>query len=53
MTIQELISQVEIRLEYLKTLKVSYIQLDNTEMVLKTEQDINETEQTLNILRNS
>jgi hypothetical protein len=53
MKIQELISQVEIRLEYLKTLKVSYIQLDNTEMVLKTEQDINETEQTLNILRNS
>jgi hypothetical protein len=53
MTIQELIKQIEIRLEYLKNLKVSYIQLDNTEMVLKTEQDINETEQTLNTLKNS
>jgi len=53
MTIQELIKDVEIRLDYLKSLRTSYIQLDNTEMVLKTEQDINETEQTLNTLKNS
>jgi hypothetical protein len=53
MTIQELIKDVEIRLDYLKSLRTSYIQLYNTEMVLKTEQDINETEQTLNTLKNS
>jgi hypothetical protein len=53
MTIQELISQVEIRLEYLKSLRISNIQLNNTDIVLKIENDILETEQTLTILKNS
>lgn len=53
MTIEELIKDVEIRLDYLKTLRTSYIQLGNTAMVLKIEQDISETEQTLNTLKNT
>ena len=53
MTIQKLIKDLEIRLDYLKGLRTSYIQVDNTAMVLKTEQEISETEQTLNTLKNT
>ena len=53
MTIQELILQVEIRLEYLNNLRISNIQLNNTEMILKIETEIFETEQTLNTLKNN
>jgi hypothetical protein len=53
MTIQELIKQCEIRLKYLKDVKVSYIQQNNTEMVLKIETEISDTEQTIEKLKNS
>ena len=53
MTIQKLILQVEMRLEYLKNLRISNIQLNNTEMILKIETEIFETEQTLNTLKNN
>lgn len=47
MTVPKLIIQCEIRLEYLKNLKLSYTQLGNAEMVLKLETEVAETEQTL------
>ena len=50
MTIKKLIKQCEVRLEYLKTQLHSNIQLNNTEMVLKIETEIAETEQTLSVL---
>jgi len=53
MTIPKLIIQCEIRLEYLKSSKLSYTQLGNTEMVLKLEMEIAETEQTLLKLKSS
>ena len=52
MTIQELIIQVEIRLEYLKRLKVSNIELNNQKIVNSLDIEIIETEQTLNTLMN-
>jgi hypothetical protein len=53
MTIQELIKQCETRLKYLKDVKISYIQQNNTEMVLKIETEISDTEQTIEKLKNS
>jgi hypothetical protein len=53
MTIPKLIERLEIRLAYLKDQTVSYIQTDNTEMVLRLETEIAETEQTIEKLRNS
>lgn len=53
MTIPKLINQCEIRLEYLISSKHSYTQLGNTEMVLRLEIEIAETEQTLEKLKNS
>jgi hypothetical protein len=47
MTIKKLIKQCEVRLEYLKSQLQSNIQLNNTEMILKIETEIAETEQTL------
>jgi hypothetical protein len=53
MTIQELIKQCEIRLDYLKSMKTYYTQQNNTEMVLKTETEIAETQQTIEKLKNN
>ena len=47
MTISELIQQCEIRLDYLKALRVSNIQLNNQEMVNKLDVEIMQTEQTI------
>jgi hypothetical protein len=53
MTIQELIEQCEIRLNYLKSARISYIQLNNLEMVTKLDVEILETESTIQTLMNS
>jgi hypothetical protein len=53
MTIAKLINQCEIRLEYLKSSRISNIQLNNTEMVLKIETEIAETEQTIATLKST
>jgi hypothetical protein len=53
MTIQELIEQCEIRLNYLKSVRISNIELNNLEMVARLDIDILETEQTIEILKNS
>jgi hypothetical protein len=52
MTIKELIKQCEIRLNYLIGMKNYYVQQNNTEMVLITETEISETEQTIEKLKN-
>jgi hypothetical protein len=53
MTIEKLIQQCEIRLDYLKNLRLSNIQLNNQDMVNKIDTEIMETEQTLNTLKSS
>jgi hypothetical protein len=53
MTIQEVISHVEIRLDYLKNFKTANIQIGNSEMVNKLDIEILETEQTLETLKSS
>jgi hypothetical protein len=53
MTINDLINFCITRLEFLKALKISYIQLGDYDMVNKIESQILETENTLNHLRNS
>lgn len=53
MTIEKLIQQCEIRLDYLKRLKVSNIELNNQEIVNSLDIEIMETEQTLNTLMNT
>jgi hypothetical protein len=53
MTIKKLIKQCEVRLEYLKSQLLSNIEMNNTEMILKIETEIAETEQTLSVLTNS
>jgi len=53
MTMQELIEQCEIRLNYLKSVRISNIELNNLEMVARLDIDILETEQTIEILKNS
>lgn len=53
MTIAKLIEQCEIRLEYLKSVKFSNIQLDNSELVNKLDVEILEMEETLNKLKNT
>jgi|NOAtaT_6_FD_contig_31_6377704_length_719_multi_2_in_0_out_0_2 hypothetical protein len=52
MTIEKLIQQCEIRLDYLKRLRVSNIELSNQEAVNKLDAEIAETEQTISILKN-
>lgn len=52
MTINDLINFCETRLDFLKTLKISYIQLGDYEMLNKIEAQILETENTLNQLKN-
>jgi len=47
MTINDLINYCETRLEFLKTLKISYIQLGEYDMVNKIDAQILETENTL------
>ena len=51
MTIQDLIKQVEIRLEYLKNSKTTNIQIGNYDMVNKLDIEILETEQTIETLK--
>ena len=51
MTINDLIKQCEVRLDYLKTVKISYTQLGDHEMVTKIDLEILEVEQTLNTLK--
>lgn len=52
MTVEELISQCELRLEYLKSSRVSNIQLGNNDIVNKIDIDILETENTIIKLKN-
>jgi nucleoid-associated protein YejK len=53
MTIQKLIEQLNIRLNYLKSARISYIELNNLEIVARLDIEILETEQTIEILKNS
>jgi hypothetical protein len=53
MTIYDLIRYCEIRLEFLKNQKTTYIQLNEYDMVNKIEMQILESEITLNQLKNS
>jgi hypothetical protein len=53
MTINDLIKYCEIRLEFLKNQKTTYIQLNDYDMVNKIEIQIFESEVTLNQLKNS
>ena len=53
MTLQELINNVEIRLDYLKSIRLSKIQLNDQEIVNQLDVEILETEQTLQTLKNS
>ena len=53
MTINDLIKYCEIRLDFLKNQKITYIQLGDYEMINKIELQILESEITLNQLKNS
>lgn len=53
MTIQDLVDQLQIRLDYLKVARLSNIQLNRLEMVVKLDVEILETEQTIQTLKNS
>ena len=51
MTIEKLITQCEIRLEYLKSQKYSNTQLGNSDIVNKLDTEILEIEETINRLK--
>jgi hypothetical protein len=51
MTVQQLLNQCEVRLDYLKNLRLSNVQLDNQVMVNKLDLQIMETEQTIEKLK--
>ena len=53
MTVQDLVDQSQIRLDYLKVARLSNIQLNRLEMVVKLDVEILETEQTIQTLKNS
>lgn len=50
MTIPDLINQCKIRLDYLKSAKISNIQLGNNDLVNKIDVEILEVEQTISKL---
>jgi len=51
MTITTIIQQCEIRLEYLRSIKISNIQLGNNDLVNRLDVEILELEETINKLR--
>lgn len=53
MTISDLIKYCEIRIDFLSNSKLTYIQLADYEMVNKIELEITQTQNTLDILKNS
>lgn len=53
MTIQDLIKQCEIRLDYLKSAKLSNTQLQNNQVVDKIDMEILEVQETISKLKDS
>jgi hypothetical protein len=51
MTLEKLIKQCETRLDYLKSQRHSFIQLDNSDMVNKLDTEILEMEETMSKLK--